>query len=201
VGPKRIRRLTKAAGISGKSPRRFRRTTDSNHAFPIADNRLDRKFAVKDVGAPDHVWAGDITYLATREGWLYLAIVLDLYSRKVIGWSLSSTMHRELVITAFRSAIRSRRPKTEVLFHCDRGSQYASSEFREVLDEHGFVISMSGKGECCDNAVVESFFGTMKSELDDPVWKSRAAAKAAIFEYIEVWYNLRRRHSTGLDPV
>jgi transposase InsO family protein len=186
----------KAAGIAGKSPRRFRKTTDSNHSFPIADNRLDRKFAIKDVEAPNRVWAGDITYISTREGWLYLAIVIDLYSRKVIGWSISSTMQRTLVLDALQAAIKARRPCGPILFHSDRGSQYASTDFRAELKKHGFIASMSGKGECWDNAVVESFFGSLKSELDDPVWDSKEHAKSAIFEYIEIWYNLRRRHST-----
>ena len=196
VGVGRVGRLMKLAGIAGISPRRFRKTTDSGHALPVAENLLARSFDVTVIGEKNRVWAGDITYLPTREGWLYLAVILDLFSRRVIGWSMKSTMDRSLVIDALQSAIRSRRPATGMLFHSDRGSQYASDEFRLMLEANGLQQSMSGKGECWDNAVVESFFGTMKSELGDPVWESRAAARDAIFDYIETWYNRKRRHST-----
>ena len=196
VGAKRVGRLMKASGISGARRRAFRKTTDSAHDFPVAPNSLDRKFDVTEIGGMNRVWAGDITYLPTREGWLYLAVVLDLVSRRVIGWSMKMTMDRSLVIDAITAAIRSRRSTSNVLFHSDRGSQYASDDFRDLLREHGIRASMSRKAECWDNAVVESFFGTMKTELGDPIWESRAAARAAVFDYIEIWYNRKRRHST-----
>jgi len=196
VGKHRTGTIIKNAGIKGIAPRRFRKTTDSAHALPIAENLLSRQFDVAQIGARDHVWAGDITYLRTHEGWLYLAIVLDLCSRKVIGWSMKTTMQSELVLDALRMAVNSRRPGPGTLFHSDRGSQYASGEFRAALSENGLTASMSGKGECWDNAVVESFFGTMKTELGDPIWPSKDAARAAIFDYVETWYNRRRLHST-----
>jgi transposase InsO family protein len=196
VGSKRVGRLMKAAGIAGIQPRRFRKTTDSAHALPIAENVLARKFSVADIGTTNRVWAGDITYLATREGWLYLAVVIDLVSRRVIGWSMKPTIERSLVIDALRSAIRSRRSASGTIFHSDRGSQYASEDFRNLLKASSIRASMSRKGECWDNAVVESFFGSLKRELGDPIWENRATARAAIFDYIEIWYNRKRRHST-----
>jgi transposase InsO family protein len=196
VGAKRVGRLMKASGISGVRRRAFRKTTDSAHDLPIAPNTLDRKFDVAQIASLNRVWAGDITYLPTREGWLYLAVVLDLVSRRVIGWSMKTTLDRSLAIDAITAAIRNRRSTSKVLFHSDRGSQYASEDFRALLKEHGIRASMSRKAECWDNAVVESFFGTMKMELGDPIWESRAAARAAVFDYIEIWYNRKRRHST-----
>ena len=196
VGSKRVGRLMKAAGIAGVRPRRFRKTTDSSHGLPVAENVLARKFDVTQLGQMNRVWAADITYIPTREGCLYLAVVLDLVSRRVVGWSMSSKMERGLVIAALRSALRNRRPKAGTIFHSDRGSQYASAEFNAILTKHGMIASMSRKGDCWDNAVVESFFGSMKTELRDPIWENRAAARAAIFEYIEIWYNRKRRHST-----
>ena len=196
VGVNRIGRLMKAAKIAGISPRRFRKTTDSDHALQIAENVVARTFDVDVIGAKNRIWAGDITYLQTREGWLYLAVVIDLASRRVIGWSMDSRIDRALVIRAVRAAIKVRRPGAGTIFHSDRGSQYASNEFRAVLRANGLQQSMSGKGECWDNAVVESFFGTMKTELRDPIWVSREAARAAIFDYIVTWYNRKRRHST-----
>lgn len=196
VGAGRVGRLMKSAGIAGVSPRRFRKTTDSDHALPIAENLLARTFDVAVIGEKNRVWAGDITYLPTREGWLYLAVILDLFSRRVVGWSMKITMDRSLVIDALQSALKNRRPAAGMLFHSDRGSQYASEQFRTMLEANGIQQSMSGKGECWDNAVVESFFGTMKSELGDKIWESRAAARDAVFDYIETWYNCKRRHST-----
>ena len=196
VGINRIGRLMKAAGIEGIRPRRFRKTTDSTHALPIAENVLNRNFDILKVGDVNRVWAGDTTYLPTREGWLYLAVVIDLASRRVIGWSMSTTMHRNLVIEALQSAVRKRRSTSGTLFHSDRGSQYASDEFRNMLKARGLRASMSRKAECWDNACVESFFGSMKRELGDPIWETRAIARALVFDYIEVWYNRRRRHST-----
>jgi putative transposase len=196
VGSGRVGRLMKSAEIAGISPRRFRKTTDSDHALPVAQNLLARSFDSAVIGEKNRIWAGDITYVATREGWLYLAVVLDLFSRRVVGWSMKFTMDRGLVIDALESALRNRQPTAGMLFHSDRGSQYASAEFRAILEANSIQQSMSGKGECWDNAVVESFFGTMKSELGDRVWESRAAARDAIFDYIETWYNRKRRHST-----
>jgi putative transposase len=196
VGAKRVGHIMKAAGIAGMQPRRFRKTTDSAHALPIAENKLARGFDVAEIGGKNRVWAGDVTYLQTREGWLYLAVVLDLFSRRVIGWSMGTTMQRELVIDALTAALRDRRPPIGTMFHSDRGSQYASAAFRKELTKHGMTASMSGKGECWDNAVVESFFGSMKTELGDPIWESKVLARAAVFDYIETWYNSRRRHST-----
>ena len=196
VGGKRVARLMKAASIAGMCPRRFRKTTDSSHALPVAKNVLQRNFDIATVGAPNRAWAGDITYLPTREGWLYLAIVLDLATRKIVGWSIGTTMERTLVVDALRAALANRRPAPGLIFHSDRGSQYASGDYCELLRTFGIIASMSGKGECWDNAVVESFFGSMKTELGNPVWDTREATRAAIFEYIEVWYNRKRRHST-----
>jgi len=196
IGAKRVARLMRASGIAGAQRRAFRKTTDSGHDLPIAPNALDRRFDVREIGGVNRVWAGDITYLPTREGWLYLAVVLDLVSRRVIGWSMKKTMERSLVVDAITAAIRGRRPTKPVLFHSDRGSQYASDDFRKLLDGHGICASMSRKAECWDNAVVESFFGSMKAELGDPIWETREAARAAVFDYIEIWYNRKRRHST-----
>jgi len=196
VGAKRVARLMKAARIEGIRPRRFKKTTDSAHSLPIAKNVLQRNFDVAKIGAPNRVWAGDITYLATREGWLYLAVVVDLATRKVVGWSIASTMERSLVIDALKAALANRRPASGLLFHSDRGSQYASGDYSDLLKNFAITASMSGKGECWDNAVVESFFGSMKTELGNPVWETRDAARAAVFEYIEIWYNRKRRHST-----
>ncbi len=196
VGVHRVGRLMKSAGIAGISPRRFRKTTDSNHALPIAENVLGRNFDIDVIGGPNRVWAGDITYLPTREGWLYLAVVLDLFSRRVVGWSMKATMDRSLVIDALMAAIHHRKPAAGLLYHSDRGSQYASDDFRASLAANGIQQSMSGKGECWDNAVVESFFGTMKTELGDPIWATRADARDAVFDYIETWYNRKRLHST-----
>ena len=194
VGRKRVARIMREQGIRGCPPRRFRKTTDSNHSLAIAKNLVDRNFRP---AAPDQLWATDITYVRTWEGWLYLAVVLDLYSRRVVGWASADHMHTELVANALQMAIDQRRPGPGVIHHSDRGSQYASQAYRGVLDEHGFIASMSRKGDCWDNAVVESFFGTLKQELiHRHSWPSRSKAKAAINEYIACFYNCRRRHST-----
>ena len=200
-GRKRVARLMKETGIRAKTSRRFRVTTNSNHAYPVAPNILNRQFTVE---APDQVWAGDITYIPTREGWLYLAVVLDLYSRMVVGWSMSHTMERRLTLDALSAALRNRTPGHGLLHHSDRGSQFASSDYREKLKENGIECSMSRKGDCWDNAVAESFFATLKRELVQGAdWKTREEARASIFEYIEVWYNRERRHSSigYLSPV
>ena len=203
-GRKRIARIMRARGIRAKTVRRFRRTTDSNHAHPIAPNTLDRQFAVEQVGAPNRVWVGDITYLSTREGLLYLAIVLDLGARRVIGWAMRHTLEGALTEDALTMALRGRQPGRGVLHHTDRGSQYAATDYRALLTAHGMDCSMSRVGDCWDNAVAESFFATLKRELaDDADWHTRDDARTAVFEYIEVWYNRQRRHSSlgYLSPV
>jgi transposase InsO family protein len=203
-GRKRIERLMRTRGIRAKATRRFRVTTDSKHAHPIAPNTLARQFAVAQVAAPDRVWVGDITYLFTRAGWLYLAIVLDLGSRRVIGWAMRHTLEGVLTEDALTMALTGRRPGPGVLHHTDRGSQYAAGDYRALLSAHGMACSMSRVGDCWDNAVAESFFATLKRELaDDADWATRDDARTAVFEYIEVWYNRQRRHSSldYLSPV
>ena len=197
VGAKRVARLMKDRGLRGVAKRQFRRTTDSNHAHPIAPNVLDRQFAVTTTGAVDRIWASDITYLSTREGWLYLAVVLDLASRRVVGWSMRHTLERGLVLDALGMALVGRAPGAGLLHHSDRGSQYACGDYQDLLIAAGMQCSMSRKGDCWDNAVVESFFSTIKTELAHVAdWATREEARAAVFEYIEVWYNLKRRHSS-----
>jgi putative transposase len=196
-GEKRVARIMQEEGLRAKAPRQFRVTTDSNHAHPIAPNVLDRQFAVADGAALDRVWVGDITYLATREGWLYLAIVLDLASRRVIGWAMRHTLEGALTRDALTMALTGRQPGPGTLHHSDRGSQYAAGDYQDVLIAHGMDCSMSRVGNCWDNAVAESFFATLKRELaDDADWATREAARTAVFEYIEVWYNQQRRHSS-----
>ncbi len=181
-------------GIAGTPRRRYRLTTDSAHAFPVAANVLNRQFAVS---KPDRVWAADITYLWTAEGWLYLAVVLDLSSRRVVGWSLGRRLETGLVRSALERALDTRRPATGLVHHSDRGSQYASRDYQGLLAARGIVCSMSRRGDCWDNAVVESFFATMKRELvRQHRWHTRSAASHAVFHWIEAWYNTRRRHSS-----
>lgn len=195
-GEKRVARVMREQGIRAKTTRRFRVTTQSNHAHPIAPNVLARRFDAPEHRGPDRVWVGDITYLDTREGFLYLAVVLDLASRRVIGWAMRHTLERRLTLDALDMAIQRRRPGPGVLQHTDRGSQYASHEYRAVLAAHGMTCSMSRRGDCWDNAVAESFFATLKRELADGVdWRTRDEARTAVFAYIETWYNRRRRHS------
>lgn len=203
-GEKRVARIMQEEELRAKTPRRFHVTTDSNHTHPIAPNVLDRQFAVEDGAALDRVWVGDITYLTTREGWLYLAIVLDLGSRRVIGWAMRHTLEGALTRDALAMALTRRRPKRGVLHHSDRGSQYAAGDYQELLTANAMDCSMSRVGNCWDNAVAESFFATLKRELaDDADWATRDDARTAVFEYIEVWYNLQRRHSSlgYLSPV
>jgi len=196
VGRKRVVRLMRDANIHGKRPRAFRLTTNSRHDKPVAENVLDRQFAPSVVAAPNRTWAGDITYIPTREGWLYLAVVLDLFSRRVIGWSMSHRLESRIVLDALQMAVDHRRPQGAVIAHSDRGVQYASHAVQRFYQRSGMTCSMSRKGNCWDNAVVESFFATLKRELDDPIFESRESARSIIFEYIEIWYNRRRRHST-----
>jgi transposase InsO family protein len=197
VSRKRVARLMRLEGLRGKKKRRFRVTTNSDHAYPVAPNVLDRKFAVKDIPGPDQVWVADITYVPTREGWLYLAVVLDLASRLVVGWSMGETLESQLAIDALKMALERRRPAAGLLHHSDRGVQYASNEYRELLEEQKAVVSMSRKGNCWDNAVAESFFATVEIELiEDADWHTRNEARCALFDFVEVWYNRHRRHSS-----
>jgi putative transposase len=194
---KRVARLMREDGLVARPRKRGRVvTTNSNHSDPIAPNLLARQFDVNGV-AINRVWIGDITYIPTREGALYLATVLDLGSRRCVGWAMRDTMEVELVLSALRMARDARHPAAGLIFHSDRGSQYASGEYRTELAANGMIASMSGKGDCYDNAVAESFFATLEFELlmkND--WHTRAEARRAIFRYIETWYNRKRRHST-----
>jgi transposase InsO family protein len=194
VGRKRVARVMRENGLSGQAPRRFRRTTDSKHDHPIAENIVARDFNPE---APNCVWAADITYVRTWAGWLYLAVVIDLFSRRVIGWAIADHMRTELVLDALKMAFDARRPGEGLVHHSDRGSQYASQAYRDALREEGSICSMSRKGDCWDNAVVESFFGTLKQELIHRYsWPTKQSAIEAIGEYIERFYNTRRRHSS-----
>jgi putative transposase len=194
---KRVARLMRADGLVAR-PRKRRRvvTTDAQHEEPIAPNRLARAFAVHGV-ALNRIWIGDITYIPTREGFVYLATVLDLASRRCVGWAMRDTMEVDLAVSALRMARDARHPTPGLLFHSDRGSQYASQAYRAELAAHGMVASMSGTGDCYDNAVAESFFATLEFEwIMKSDWPTRADARRAIFRYIETWYNRKRRHST-----
>ena len=198
VGEHRVARLMRQHGIRAKTVKQWRATTQSHHRFPVAANTLNRQFTVE---YPNRVWAGDITYVWTTEGWLYLAVVLDLYSRTVIGWALEARLTGELTQQALAMAIRRRTPSAGLLHHSDRGSQYAATAYQQLLTTHGIAGSMSRRGNCWDNACVESFFGTLKRELIyHRQYRTRDEATQDIFEYIEVFYNRRRRHSTlGYD--
>lgn len=193
VGRHRVARLMRICALAGKRRRRFRITTQSNHAHPIAQNSLERRFEVE---RPNEAWVSDITYVWTLEGWLYLATIIDLYSRRVVGWSMSKRIDQALTLTALSMALNTRTLGAELMHHSDRGSQYAAGTYRKMLDTHGITCSMSRKGNCWDNAVAESFFATLKVELVyESIFRTRAQAKAAIFEYIEAFYNRVRRHS------
>jgi len=198
---KRVARLMRRAGLAARRRRAFRLTTQSRHTHPVAPNRLARQFTAP---APNRVWVTDITYLATAEGWLYLAVVLDLFSRRVVGWATSDRLGEGVALEALGMGLARRRPPPGLLHHSDRGSQYASAEYRAVLAGHGIERSMSGVGRCWDNAVAESFFATLKVELDrNGAWRTRADARRAVFDYIELFYNGQRRHSTlrQLSPI
>lgn len=180
-------------GIEVKRNKKFKATTDSNHSFNIAPNLLNRDFAAD---RPNHKWAGDISYVRTREGWLHLAVILDLHSRRVIGWAVCNRMKRDLEIRAKNMAIALRQPPKGIIHHTDRGRQYCSHVYQKILRQHGFKVSMSGKGSCYDNAAVETFFETIKAELLwQRSWRTRRDAEMAIFEFINGFYNPRRRHS------
>jgi len=193
VGHRRIGRLMRQNGISVVRTRKHKVTTDSNHKFNIAPNLLDRDFIADQ---PNQKWVVDISYIWTREGWLYLAAVLDLHSRRIIGWSVSNRMKKDLAIRALDMAVALRQPPKGCIHHSDRGSQYCSHEYQVRLRKHGFRISMSGKGNCYDNAAMETFFKTIKAELIwRNIWHTRRQVELAIFEYINGFYNPRRRHS------
>ena len=193
VGRNRVARLMREAGLRACQPRRSKRTTDSSHGYSVASNTLDRQF---ESDAPNEVWVADITYVETGEGWLYLAAVIDLYSRKVVGWSMDKRMPSSLCCDALEMAVLRQGGSPGWLHHSDRGTQYASGEYRDLLETHQMECSMSRTGECLDNAVAESFFGTLKTELVHRCrFATRQEAKDAIFEYIEVFYNRKRRHS------
>lgn len=201
AGERRIGRLMRDNGITVTRTHKYKVTTDSNHSFDIAPNLLDRDFTAT---AVNQKWAVDISYIWTAQGWLYLAVVIDLYSRRVIGWAVSDRMKRDLAIRALDMAVALRKPPKGCIHHSDRGSQYCSHEYQNRLEDHGFKVSMSRKGNCWDNAVVETFFKTIKAELIWRYsWATRRQAEMAIFQYINGFYNPRRRHSTlgGKSPL
>ena len=197
-GRKRIARLMRQEGLRVKVRRRFRpTTTDSKHTHRVAPNVLDRCFAPQQIAATNRVWAGDITYVPTREGWLYLSVILDLASRRVVGWSMGRTLEASLAINALVMALEGRCPSGGLLHHSDRGVQYAALDYQELLARRQIEPSMSRRANCYDNAVVESFFATLEWELiERSEWRTRDEARLAIFEYIECWYNPKRRHSS-----
>jgi transposase InsO family protein len=198
---KRVARLMREHGIKAKTRRKFRVTTNSRHRYPVALNVLNRQFTVT---AANHVWVSDITYLWTNEGWLYLAGCLDLYSRQIVGWALSERIDSQLTLTALQQALGRRQPPSGLLHHSDQGVQYAATAYQQLLTKYAIIPSMSRKGDCYDNAVMESFFATLKRELITlETFATREEAKQKVFEYIEVFYNRQRRHSTlgYLTPV
>ncbi len=185
--------LMKLAGVEAKQRKKFKATTDSKHNLPVAPNLLKRNFKTSE---PDLVYCTDITYIWTKEGWLYLAVILDLFSRQVVGWSMSNRITKKLVIDALRMAIWRRQPETGLIIHSDRGSQYCSNDFQKMLKKHGMLSSMSRKGDCWDNSVAESFFGSLKTErVFDSIYTTREDARRDIVDYIEMFYNSKRRHS------
>lgn len=198
-GLNRVARLMREAGIRARQARKFKATTNSRHNLPVALNLLRRDFQAP---KPDTVWVSDITYIATDEGWLYLATTLDLWGRKIVGWSMSERMTKTLACDALEMALACRKPEPGLIHHSDRGSQYASKEFQHLLDRHQIRCSMSRKGNCWDNAVMESFYHSLKTELVYlRHFRTRAEAKRALFEFIEVFYNRQRLHSSlGYQP-
>jgi len=194
VSKDHVARLMRTAGLRGRVLRRYRVTTDSKHDNPIAPNTLNRQF---DVESTDSVWCADITFIPTAAGWVYLAAVLDLATRMIVGWSMATHMRTELVETALLNALAARTPASRLVHHSDRGSQYASGSYQELLEEHGIECSMSRTGDCWDNAVVESFFGTYKQEwAHHHRWSGLGDSRAATHDYIEVFYNRQRLHSS-----
>jgi len=201
AGKARIARLMKENNLKLKTQRRFKVTTNSDHKRPVAPNLLQQNFWAE---APDDIWTGDITYIRTGEGWLYLAVVLDVCTRKIVGWSMDKRMKDDLVVNAFKSALQRRSPAKGFIFHSDRGSQYCSKRFMKLVKGVGGRQSMSATGSCYDNAITESFFGTLKRELVHHYrYPTRMAAKRSIFSYIEGFYNLKRLHSSigYMSPV
>ena len=193
-GKRRVERLMRKSDIRAEPPRRFRVTTDSGHALPVAKNLLEQDFTAETV---NERWAADITYVWTRQGWLYLSVVLDLFSRRIVGWAMQPNLEKKLVLDALEMALVQRLPSAGLLHHSDRGSQYASRDFQQRLSRAGIVCSMSRRGNCWDNAVVESFFSTLERELiHRQQYASREEARANVFQYIEVWYNRKRQHSS-----
>jgi putative transposase len=192
-----VARMMRECGLRAKPRRRQRPlTTNSRHEYAAAENLLRRRFGVQETGGINQAWCGDITYIRTAEGWLYLAVLLDLGSRMVVGWAMGETLEASLSMAALRMALARRQPQAGLIHHTDRGVQYAATDYRDLLAHHQLISSMSRRANCYDNAVAESFFATLKWELIDRYrWQTRAAAKTAIFEYIEIWYNRRRRHS------
>jgi transposase InsO family protein len=198
IGRHRARKIMRLTNLRARQPRGWKRTTDSRHGLPVAPNLLNRQFTV---AAPNRAWVSDITYLPTRQGWLYLAVVIDLFSRAVVGWSMSRRIDQKLTLDALDSAYISRKPEPGLIVHSDQGVQYAAADYQLRLRSRGALCSMSRKGDCWDNAVAESFFGTLKTELlGDGAFDDRASASRLVFEYVEAYYNRRRRHST-LDYV
>jgi putative transposase len=207
-GKHRVGRLMRTAGLNAKHRPRFRVTTQSEHSRPVTPNVLDRQFSLArnpQLAQRDRVWAADITYIPTRQGWLYLAIVLDLASRRVVGWALRTRLEQELALSALRMALahrsirlgRHRLGQPRALHHSDRGTQYASAAYQQLLSDAGFTSSMSRVGDCWDNAVVESFFATLTKELlVEGIFETREQASRELFEFIEIWYNRQRRHSS-----
>jgi putative transposase len=201
VGHRRVGRLMRQNGFRVVRTRKYKATTDSNHRFNIAPNWLNQNFHAD---RPNQKWAGDISYIWTREGWLYLAVMIDLHSRRVIGWAVSNRLKRDLALQALNRAIALRNPPPGCIHHTDRGSQYCSHEYQKRMRQIGFKVSMSGKGNCYDNAAVETFFKTIKAELIwRQTWETRQQAEAALFQYINGFYNPRRRHSAlgGKTPL
>jgi len=193
-GKNRVARLMHDNGITGKTKRKYKATTNSKHNYPVAENLINQNF---NIDRPNQIWAADITYIPTDEGWLYLAAIEDLFQRKIVGWAMNSTMTRQLTLDALRQAVKRYRPPAGLIHHSDRGSQYASHEYQQALRDYQFITSMSRKGNCYDNACMESFFGTLKLELIyGNRFKTRAEARQAVFEYIEVFYNRIRLHSS-----
>ena len=193
MGQKRVARLMREQALVARPKRRFRVTTNSDHRHPIAPNLLQRNFSAS---APDRVWVGDITYLWTREGWMYLAVLIDVYSRRIVGWAMRPYLSRELVIEALRRALELRGPPPGLIHHTDRGSQYASDDYRNLMKTAAIQPSMSRRGDCLDNAMAESFFSTLEHELQrDTIFESRAQALWAVADYIENFYNRERLHS------
>jgi transposase InsO family protein len=191
---KRVARLMREAGLRSKTVKRFKVTTQSKHTLPVAENLLQRDFTAM---APTKAWVSDITYLWTRQGWLYLCVILDLWDRKVVGWNISEGLGAELVVETLRRAVVRRKPGDGLVFHSDRGIQYCSEAFRAELRRYSMLQSMSRKGDCWDNAVAESFFGILKRELVyHETYHTRDDARLSLFQYIEGWYNRKRRHST-----